>query len=189
MPPARELRMKAKVCLVGEAAVGKTSLVRRFVINEFDDRYITTLGARVSKKEMRLDLTKEHAAVELDLTIWDIMGERGVKDLLQEAFFHGTKGVLAVCDITRYSTLGELDHWIDSVFQVAGQVPVVYAVNKLDLRDEVLLFFGEEEVRAAAAAYDAPYFFTSAKTGEKVEESFLALAREIVKRQVIVTTA
>src|SRR5256884_8881398 len=110
-------RIKTKVCLVGEAAVGKTSLIRRFVQDDFDDRYITTLGAKVSKREMVFDMPGRKQ-LQMDITVWDIMGEKGFRDLLKEAFFHGAKGVLAVADLTRRPTLDDLDDWIDSVVQV-----------------------------------------------------------------------
>ena len=61
-------RMKAKVCLVGEHAVGKTSLIRRFVLDEFDDRYIVTLGAKVSKKELRFP-APDGRPIQIDVTI------------------------------------------------------------------------------------------------------------------------
>jgi len=170
-------RMKAKVCLVGEAAVGKTSLVRRFVVDEFDDRYVTTLGAKVSKKEMELDVGERR--VHLDMIVWDIMGEKGVRDLLKDAYFSGAQGVLAVCDVTRYSTLKELDEWVPSVFRVAGELPVVFAVNKIDLKDEVLLLYGEKEIALHARAFDAPWFHTSAKTGENVEAVFRTLGERL----------
>ncbi len=174
-------RVKCKVCLVGEAAVGKTSLIRRYVQDEFDDRYISTLGAKVSKKELLFPRAGADP-VQLDITIWDIMGEKGFRDLVREAFFSGVKGILAVCDITRYSTLKELDDWVESVFKVVGEVPVIYAVNKVDLRDEVIRLFGERELEQSTRAFDAPYFYTSAKTGEHVEEVFLKLGGSILAR-------
>lgn len=174
-------RLKAKICLVGEAAVGKTSLIRRFVVDEFDDRYITTLGAKVSKKEMVYQSIDHDVEVRVDMTIWDIMGEKGFRELLKEAYFHGAKGVLAVCDITRYSTLKDLDDWVNSVYRVVGKVPVVYAVNKVDLKDEVMLLYGEKEIEASAGAFGAPYLYTSAKTGENVEAAFRTLAESIAK--------
>src|SRR3990170_698487 len=100
--------MKAKVCLVGEHAVGKTSLIRRYVLDEFDDRYIVTLGAKVSKREMTIALPGL-GEVLMDMTVWDIMGSRGFRELLREAYFHWAQGILAVCDITRYETLSDLD--------------------------------------------------------------------------------
>src|SRR5947208_5747429 len=125
-------RIKTKVCLVGEAAVGKTSLIRRFVQDDFDDRYITTLGAKVSKREIVFDMP-DRKQIQMDITIWDIMGEKGFRDLLKEAFFYGAKGVLAVADLTRRPTLNDLDDWIESVFKVVGKIPILYAVNKTDL--------------------------------------------------------
>ncbi|MFQ6060933.1 MAG: Rab family GTPase [Thermoplasmata archaeon] len=176
--------MKAKICLIGEAAVGKTSLIRRYVLNEFDDKYITTLGAKVSKKEISFEFPNRDLRVEIDMTIWDIMGEKGFRDLVKEAFFVGSRGVLAVCDITRYDTLKELDDWVQSVFKVVGNVPVVYAVNKIDLKDEVLLMYGDLELKQATRAFDAPYLYTSAKTGENVESAFRELGARIIEASV-----
>src|SRR5438128_7589241 len=180
MPEAQ--RIKTKVCLVGEAAVGKTSLIRRFVQDEFDDRYITTLGAKVSKREMAFE-TPDRTKIHMDMTVWDIMGEKGFRDLLKEAFFHGAKGVVAVCDLTRYSTLKELDDWVQSVFNVVGEIPVVYAVNKIDLKDEVMILYGVKEIQQAVRAFEAPYFYASAKTGENVEVLFRRLGTMVLQRE------
>jgi small GTP-binding protein len=175
-------RMKVKVCLVGEAAVGKTSLIRRFVQEEFDDRYITTLGAKVSKREIGFTLPQKKR-IQMDVTIWDIMGEKGFRDLLKEAFFHGARGVLGVADLTRYSTLKELDDWVQGVFKVVGDVPVVYAINKVDLKDEVMILYGDKEISEATRAFEAPYFYTSAKTGENVDMLFRRLGTMILQKE------
>ena len=171
-------RMKVKICLVGEHAVGKTSLIKRYVLNEYDDRYIVTLGAKVSKKEMLLT-PKEGQPVQMDMTIWDIMGSKGFRELLREAYFHGAQGILAVADITRYDTLEDLDSWVESVFRTVGEIPVVFTVNKVDLKDQAA--FGEEQVKQATEAFDAPYFYSSAKTGENVEMVFRSLGETIAK--------
>jgi len=173
--------MKAKVCLIGEAAVGKTSMVRRFVLDEFDDRYVTTLGAKVSKKEVGVDLADPPRQVHIDMTVWDIMGEKGFRDLLKDAYFQGARGILGVADLTRYSTLKELDEWVTSVFKVVGEIPVVYAINKTDLKDEVMILYGEKEIGEHAKAFDAPWLYTSAKTGDNVEAAFRALGEKIVR--------
>src|SRR2546427_10579688 len=103
MPETR--RMKTKVCLVGEAAVGKTSLVRRYMLDQFEDKYITTLGAKVSKKELELDNTERSIHVQMDMTIWEVRNSEGLGDSVELGVLHGTKGILAICDITAYSTL------------------------------------------------------------------------------------
>lgn len=175
-------RIKIKICLIGEAAVGKTSLIRRYVLDEFDDGYITTLGAKISKKELQMQMPGEEGVLNMDMLIWDIMGEKRVRDLLREAFFLGTQGIIAVCDLLRYSSLRALDEWVESVFQVTGPIPVVYAINKADLRDEAIMLVGEREVDEYASAFDSPYYFTSAKDGENVEPVFYTLAEKVLEK-------
>jgi len=172
-------RMKIKVCLVGEAAVGKTSLIRRFVLDDFDDKYIQTLGTKVSKKEIAVPAWEGSEAVKVDMTIWDIMGQKGFRELLKEAYFYGAKGVIAVADVTRRTTLDDLDDWIEGVYSVTGKIPIQFMANKWDLKDQAEL--GEEELTQATKAYDSPFFFTSAKTGENVEKSFQDLAERIAR--------
>jgi len=172
-------RLKAKVCLVGEHAVGKTSLIRRYVLDEFDDRYVVTLGAKVSKRAMSFSLAR-HGPVAMDMTVWDIMGAKGFREMLREAYFHGAQGIVAACDVTRAPTLADLDGWIEAVFRTVNPVPVVFAVNKADLRESAA--FSDPEVRAAAAAFHARFFYTSAKTGQNVEAAFRALGAAIAER-------
>src|SRR5438093_9223217 len=105
-----EKHIKSKICLVGEVGVGKTSLVKRFVLDTFDDRYVATVGTKVTKKTVPV-LWRGGPAM-MDLMVWDIMGEKGFRALLKEAYFEGCQGVLAVCDVTRKDTLHELNDWI-----------------------------------------------------------------------------
>ncbi len=171
-------KMKVKICLVGEGAVGKTCLIRRFIHDQFDDRYISTLGAKVSKKELQVDA--DGTRVDVDMTIWDIMGEKGFRELLKEAYFHGAQGVLAACDITRMETLTDLDEWVAAVVKVTGQIPVEFLANKADLKEQAAITAADLE--AAAKAHNAPFLFTSAKTGENVEAAFAQLAKLISAR-------
>lgn len=192
--------MKVKVCLVGDEAVGKTSLVRRFVLDQFDDRYIVTLGAKVSKKSLTMRVNAADSVeflkastqlpaedVDVDMTIWDIMGSKGFRELLREAYFHGAQGLVTVCDVTKAQSLKELRAWVANVFETVGKVPMVIAVNKCDLKDKHVL--EAEAIRAEAKALGAPWFYTSAKTGEGVEEAFLALGEAIVGQWVAKATA
>ena len=172
--------MKVKVCLVGEGAVGKTCLIRRFIHDQFDDRYISTLGAKVSKKEIAFD--GPNGPISLDMTIWDIMGEKGFRELLKEAYFHGAQGVLAVCDLTRKETLDDLEGWVSAVIKVTGNIPIAFLGNKADLADERVV--SQEDLEDAAKGHDAPALFTSAKTGENVEAAFASLAKLIAARAV-----
>jgi small GTP-binding protein len=174
-------RMKVKICLVGEAAVGKTSLIRRFVLDNFDDKYIQTLGTKVSKKEMSVSGPEDSGELQVDMTIWDIMGQKGFRELLKEAYFYGAKGILAVCDVTRKKTLEDLDDWIEGVYSVTGKIPIEFLANKVDLKDVAEV--KEDDMIQAARAYDSPFHFTSAKTGINVEIAFQSLAERIAKER------
>jgi len=178
-------RLKSKICLVGEKAVGKTSLVRRFVMNMFDEQYVTTIGTRVSKKEVHISMPDLAQSVQVDLMIWDIMGEKGFHELLKDAYFYGANGILAVADLTRRRTLDDLDDWIDSVEQVVGKIPILIAVNKADLASNAR--FRERDVAEFAKAYGAEFFLTSAKTGDQVETAFARLGALVVEHQLHAT--
>ncbi len=171
--------MKAKLCLAGSSAVGKSSLIRRYVLNEFDDRYIETVGTKISKKQVSVPLPNEDP-VMVNLMVWDIMGQMGFRELLQEQFFHGAQGILAVADVTRPETLDDLYIWIDQIDRITGPLPVVLAVNKVDL--PAAQHIPEVGLRKFAHAFDCEIVKTSAKTGENVEEVFWRLARLVIRK-------
>ncbi len=176
------LSLKAKVCLIGEAKVGKTSLIRKFVLNEFDERYLTTVGTNVTKKSVQLPIPAADVVVDLDMILWDIMGQHDFRDLLADRYFEGAQGLLAVADVTQMETLNALFDWIDRADRVASQVPVVLAMNKADLVESTEL--ADKAARILADAFSGDYFLTSAKTGANVEKAFTRLATVIVARQI-----
>ena len=169
--------MKAKLCLAGASAVGKSSLIRRYVVNEFDDHYTATVGTRVSKKQVSVPVKGEEP-VMVNLMVWDIMGQMGFRELLQEQYFQGAQGILAVADITRPETLDDLYVWIDQIDRIAGAIPIVLAVNKVDLPKETHL--PEADLRKFAHAFDCEIVRTSAKTGENVEAVCWRLRRFVI---------
>lgn len=172
--------MMAKAVLVGDKAVGKTSLIRRYVLDQFDDRYLLTLGAKVTKKVEEVNLPDASLRVTLELHVWDIMGQAGFRELAKEAYFHGARGILAVVDLTRKSTLHEIGDWIKAVQDVTGPVPMVLLANKHDLASQAMLT--QAEVAEAAQAFGCVSFPTSAKTGENVEVAFRRLGYQIVRK-------
>jgi small GTP-binding protein len=175
------IRLKSKVCLVGEAAVGKTSLIRRYVLDQFDETYVRTLGAKVSKKAVVVDVPERNTRVEITMATWDVIGHLGFRQLLGDAFFDGAQGILAVADLTRRETLAQLPGWVQSVEGVAGKTPVLLAANKADLTSEAA--YGRHEVAAMAAVLGCPHLLTSAKTGQNVEDAFHQLGSAIAKTQ------
>jgi small GTP-binding protein len=173
-----EKHIKAKVCLVGEVAVGKTSLVKRFVLDTFDDRYVATVGTKVTKKTV--PVMWRGAPAKMDIMVWDIMGEKGFRALLKEAYFEGCQGVLAVADLTRKDTLYDLNNWIALTKKQVGNVPVVFLGNKMDLRDRIAV--PEADLARLGGIHTAPTMLTSAKTGDNVERAFRTVAEAIAGR-------
>jgi small GTP-binding protein len=178
-------KVSSKICLIGDGGVGKTSLIGRFVHNRFDDKYLTTLGTKVSRKEIVFDCPESQVKIKLGAMIWDIMGQKAFRGLLLDAYFHGANGIIAVCDLTERQTLESLNEWIDAVAQVVGKVPTVILANKNDLSDEQE--FGVKELRYLAEALEAPFLLTSAKTGENVDSAFEEIGRQMVKKQLNLT--
>lgn len=170
--------VKLKVCMAGEAMVGKTSLIRRYILQEYDDRYTATLGTKITKRVLEAKDPKTGQVVSVNLILWDIMGTPTLRDLLKEAYYHGAQGVLGVADLTRKETLRELDVWYRSIQSVAGPVPTYVVVNKADLADQSAL--DEATVETFCQGRGWPWSYTSAKTGKGVEEAFVALVQGIL---------
>ncbi|HLE45559.1 MAG TPA: Rab family GTPase [Thermoplasmata archaeon] len=168
--------IKRKILLLGDASVGKTSLIRRFVVDKFSDDYITTIGTKVTKKDLRLELGNR--TVDLSLMIWDVLGQKGYKGI-QESAFRGARGVLLVYDLTRPETRESLgEYWIPRVRSVAGAVPMLVVGNKVDLAPSKPRAM--EEVSDVGKAHGTQAFVSSAKTGENVESVFLAIGGLVI---------
>jgi len=181
--------LKAKICLIGEAAVGKTSLIRRYVEDSFDDRYISTLGSKVSLKRVWLTQKKDSSKqLEVQLSVWDLIGERSYLETLHQEYLRGAQGIIAVCDVTRYSTFESLDQWIPAAFRISGEVPLALVVNKIDLKDQVMVLYDENEPQEKAAKYGGFAMWASARSGENVNPLFGRLTLGIV-RQIAATDA
>ncbi len=165
-----------KVCLVGDPAAGKTSLVRRFVIDKYDDSYIQTMGAKVMKKNVQIRSNSK--SCDVTLMIWDVMGQKHFRIIESVAFQH-IAGAMVVCDMTRKSTLDNVNYWMEAIERVAGKVPVIIMANKMDLLNDAE--FSENDVAKVSLEFGATFFVTSAKTGENVETAFASLAKSAMK--------
>ncbi|MCJ7561771.1 MAG: GTP-binding protein [Thermoplasmata archaeon] len=159
-----------KLCLLGDGAVGKTSLVRRYVHDSFDDKYLISFGTKVSKKTV----TVSEAAA--DLMIWDILGQK-THESLHSAYYRGAAGAFAVCDFTRRPTVESVATWIDGIRSVVGDIPIIMLANKSDLPKA----FPSKEIRSIASSKGCEMMETSAKTGENVEEAFIALTMKMLE--------
>ena len=153
-----------KIVLLGHFGVGKTSLVRRFVDSAFSEDYLVTVGVHVKKKEVIID------EEPITLIIWDIEGNNSI-DKARSSYLLGTQGFVYVFDVMRQETYEDIQNEMDYLDNNYNDVPVCLVGNKSDLFTEEFNedFFNKEVFSNC--------YFTSAKTGEKVEEMFSELAK------------
>ncbi len=159
--------VQKKICLLGDFAVGKTSLVRRFVEDRFDDKYLSTIGVKISRKTLMQQDTK------LNLLVWDLVGGNQFSRA-ETGYLLGTAGALIVCDLTRPDTLEPMRRYTSQMRAVNPNVALILLGNKVDLTESRAI--DEDMITAVSTELNAPFHFTSAKTGKNVEVAFSHLA-------------
>ncbi len=162
--------MRKKICMLGTFAVGKTSLVARYVHGIFSDKYLTTIGVKIDKKPLVQD------GKSIELILWDLNGEDRFQKFAS-SYLRGTDAYLLVVDGTRRSTLEAALTLHERAQDKLGEVPFVLLLNKADLVDEWEL---EDEDWAPLKARGWTILQTSAKLGTRVDEAFDILARQLV---------
>lgn len=163
------MELQKKVCLLGDFAVGKTSLVRRYVEDRFDERYMSTIGVKISRKPL------ERPYGSLNFILWDMTGSDSFR--VQASYLQGAAGAIVVCDMTRKETLYALERYARQVRERNADCRLIFVGNKVDLGD--IRQLNESDVKEVAELFQCPVLFTSAKTGQNVEETFLNLAMQI----------
>jgi small GTP-binding protein len=163
--------MQKKICMLGGFAVGKTSLVRRFVSNVFSDHYHTTIGVTVEKKTVTVD------NLDVTLMLWDLYGEDEFQRV-RDSYLRGSSGYILVMDGTRKSTLDTALALQQTATRTVGAVPFVSIINKADVRSEWEI---DERMIEQLRERGWPVLFGSAKLGQGVEELFVTLATQIVQ--------
>lgn len=163
--------IQKKVCMIGTSAVGKTSLVSKFVHSIFSDKYLTTVGVKIDKKTLVVDGT------DLSLVLWDLAGDDDFQRL-QTSYLRGSAGFLLVADGTRGATLDQvLEVHRRIMAPVNTPVPCVLALNKADLHAQWEV--GEARI-ADLTGEGWEIIRTSAKAGTGVEEAFSQLGRRML---------
>ena len=164
-----------KICLLGDPAVGKTSLIRRYVFDEFDDTYITTIGTKVTKKALEMKCGDK--TYKLSMLIWDILGQKEFM-AFHKTYYQGAEGALLVCDATRAETQQSLLKWIESFTGAVGTVPMIFLVNKSDLVNKEE--FDKSFLVELSKTHNTQFMFTSAREGLNVEAAFLSMGKRLL---------
>ena len=165
-----------KIVLIGDGAVGKTSIRRRYMGEGFKADFLATMGADFAYLKINID---DH---EIEWQIWDLAGQPAFRKVMK-AYFKGSMGTLAVYDVSQPKTLEEIDSWIQEAQYNAKtfpELPAVLVGNKIDLRDEIPNCTKTIDGFIKAKSLNADFIETSAKTGENIQEAFTRLAHKII---------
>ncbi len=163
--------IRKKICMLGAFAVGKTSLVERFVKSIFNARYQTSLGVKIDKKSL---VVRDQ---EVELILWDLAGEDEFMKV-RLSYLRGAAGFLLVVDGTRPGTLDTALALREKAVAEVGEVPFAFLINKADLGEEWRMDARDME-RLSGQGWAV--FETSAKNGRGVEEAFVALTTEMLE--------
>ncbi|TFG12515.1 MAG: GTP-binding protein [Promethearchaeota archaeon] len=168
------MEFKFKIILLGPGAVGKTSLLHRFVLNQFSTSYQMTMGVDFLKKEITVQNNS------INLTIWDVAGQERFK-FMRKNYYRGAQGALLIFDLTREDTLNKLmNKWYSEMVQfLSKDIPFLLVGNKSDLIKEIGSVVDSNLAKNFAKSKNSVYIETSAKSGENVEDAFMELSRRI----------
>jgi len=166
-------RHSLKIIIVGEPAVGKTSLVKKFISGQFVKDYRSSIGTNIFIKKINLK-----SIGKITIQIWDIAGqERWIN--MRHSYYIGAKGVIIVGDLTRKNTFDQIEQfWIPDIKNYCAIAPIILFANKNDLESKI----GEKVVNDLGRKINAfSIIFTSAKTGENVEMAFKIISEQSLK--------
>ncbi len=174
-----EFDYQKKICLLGDPAVGKTSLIRRFVEDSFEANYVSTIGTNILSKLVKLYIPDTGKTIKIKLLVWDLPGQKAIGDI-HANYYRGVEGALVVCDVTRRDTLESLAEWIHQLKKYSDTAPFVFLANKSDLLVQKAMDVQEPE--KVARSYGSHFFLTSAKTADGVENAFHTLSFAMVRK-------
>ena len=164
--------IKKKICVLGAFAVGKTSLINRYVKSIFSEKYHTTIGVKTDQKDVVIN------GQEVRLILWDINGEDDYQHI-RPSYLTGSSGFLVIIDGTRRNTVETAESIYNMAVNVLGDIPFSVLINKNDLAFEWEI---TEQDMEDFKKKNWPLYLTSAKSGENVEKAFVDLAERIMKQ-------
>lgn len=167
-----------KLILGGDGAVGKTSMVHRFVENEFAKDYKSTIGTSIMKKECKFDALDSIVR----FVLWDLAGQSQFKKVRQSYLSNAEAGILAF-DVTNPMSFQNIENWHKEILSASPNISLILVGNKIDLEDERLV--SREDGEKTAENLGIPYIETSAKTGESINDAFRMLALQMINKYLV----
>ncbi|MHA1268400.1 MAG: Rab family GTPase [Candidatus Helarchaeota archaeon] len=158
-----------KVVVIGDAAVGKTSIIRKYSLNKFEENYKMTVGADFNVKLVNFD-----DLGEVSLTIWDFGGQEKFQEI-RKYYYYGTQAAIIVFDIVNPESFKNVKKWKDDLYRETGEIPFIILANKIDLLDQAKI--SKDQIDQLSDELKVKIFETSAKTGENIENAFREIAK------------
>ncbi len=167
-----------KIILLGSRTVGKTSLVRRFADDKFDENYIPTLGVDITSKNLTMNDGTKITLICVDPGSHDYFGR------LRRSYYQGVRGALLIFDLTNLQSFEDMPKWIEELnVATSTDVPIICVGNKNDLVEERKISIEQINARIQRTDPLKTFFETSAKTGDNVKEVYHRLTKEILNKQ------
>ncbi|MBN2155936.1 MAG: GTP-binding protein [Candidatus Lokiarchaeota archaeon] len=169
-----------KIVVIGDASVGKTSLIKKYTAGSFNQEYIKTVGAQFSRYQKILGDNEE---IRVRLLFWDIAGQDDF-EFMRPKFYHGARGAIVVFDLTRDDTLENVMTWYNELRRHVGVIPTILFGNKQDLIDDQTRIDDSKIKEKIEIDKFYKFYKTSAKTGEHVHEAFDAIIHHLVNLEI-----
>ena len=171
--------MKKKVAIIGDSGVGKTSILHQYVYKRFIVNTVSTINVSNEIKEISTDNGT------ITLIIWDTAGQERYNAITKE-FYRNSDGIILCFSLDNHDSFEKCGYWMDQIFDVCPRdTPIVLAGNKCDLKNRNVT---EDEIEEFVKPYKCAYFFTSASTGECINDMFYHLGMRIQEKSTSVQT-
>ena len=164
----------SKILVIGDGAVGKSCIIRRYVDNEFESTHLQTVGLDFKLKNIQLD-----DGNSLKAQIWDTAGQERFHSITRN-YFKNAHGIILIYDVTLIESFHNVKNWIKQIKKEASdKVSIILVGNKIDMENERVV--SNEEGEKIADEYGLKFFECSAKTGVNIEQIFKEVAKKILE--------
>eukprot|EP00051_Salpingoeca_urceolata_P001172 m.39081 g.39081 ORF g.39081 m.39081 type:complete len:230 (-) comp11233_c0_seq1:256-945(-) len=168
-----EMEHPVKTLIVGNGAVGKSSMIQRYCKGIYTHDYKKTIGVDFLEKKIKLE------GYELRLMIWDTAGQEEF-DSMTKAYYRGAEACVVAFSMTDRDSFDAVESWIAKVEAEVGNIPMVLIMNKIDLLEQAVVT--KEEAQAKADHVKLKLYFTSVEKDHNVNEVFQYLSEQFLKR-------
>lgn len=169
-----------KAIIVGDSCVGKSSLLLKFVDDQFNDVYLSTIGVDFKFRHLMVELErKRHARVKLQ--VWDTAGQERFRTITT-SYYRGAQAVILAFDVSDRNSFNQLEFWLNEIRpHLDSEAVIVLAGLKIDA--EKMRVVSKDEANLFAFTYQLDYWEVSSKTGYNVDALFQSMCREVIRRR------